>query len=86
LKKDITILKIFIPPRVILIYSKTAIQAVKKGAAKSGSPTLDGQGEKVLKSRWQPRNGCDGWSMAKNFNNYNSGQFVSSSQLDVPVT
>jgi len=32
--------------------------------AKSGSPTQDGQGEKVVKSRWQPRNGCDGWSMA----------------------
>ena len=43
---------------------KTAIQAVKKGAAKSGSPTQDGQGEKVVKSRWQPRNGCDSRSMA----------------------
>ena len=30
------------------IYSKTVIQAVRKGAAKSGSPTLDGQGEKKL--------------------------------------
>ena len=45
---------------------KTAIQAVKKGVAKSGSPTQDGQGEKVVKSRWRPRNGCDGRSMAKN--------------------
>ena len=34
-----------------IIYSKTAIQAVKKGAAKSGSPTQDDQGEKVVKSR-----------------------------------
>ena len=56
-----------------IIYSKTAIQAVKKGAAKSGSPT---QGEKVVKSRWQPRNGCDGQSMAKNLNSNNSSQFV----------
>jgi len=41
------------------MYSKTAIQAVKKGVA---------QGEKVVKSscRWRPRNGCDGWCMAKN--------------------
>jgi len=46
--------------RVNFIYSKTAIQAVKKGAAQSGSHTQDGQGEKVLKSRWRPRNGCDG--------------------------
>ena len=53
----------------------------KKGAAKSGSPTQDGQGEKVVKSRWQPRNGCDSWSMAKIFNNNSSGQFVSLSQL-----
>jgi len=29
------------------VYSKTAIQAIKKDAAKSGSPTQDGQGEKV---------------------------------------
>jgi len=41
---------------------KTVIQAVKNGAAKSGSFTQDGQGEKA---RWRPRNGCDGWSMAK---------------------
>jgi len=47
------------------IYSKTAIQAVKKGVAKSGSPTQDDQGEKVVKSRWWPRNGCDGRSMTK---------------------
>jgi len=33
------------------IYSKTAIQAVKKGAAHSGSPTHDGHGEIVVKSR-----------------------------------
>jgi len=33
------------------------------------NPTQDGQGEKVVKSRWWPRNGCDGPSMAKNFNN-----------------
>jgi len=38
----------------IVAYSKTAIQAVKKGAAKSGSST---QAEKVVKFRWQPRNG-----------------------------
>jgi len=31
----------------ILIYSKTAIQAVKKGMARPDSPTQDGQGEKV---------------------------------------
>ena len=43
-----------------------AIQAVKESAAQSGSPTQDGQGEKVVESRWQPRNGCDGQSMAKN--------------------
>jgi len=41
------------------------IQTVKKGVAKSGSPTQDGKGEKVGKSKWRPRNGCDGWSMAK---------------------
>ena len=40
------------------------MQAVKKGAAQSNSPTQDGQGEKVVKSRWQPRNGCDGQSLA----------------------
>jgi len=33
------------------IYSKTAMQAVKKGAAQSSSPTQNGQGEKVVKSR-----------------------------------
>ena len=62
-------------------YSKTAIQAVKKGAAKSGSPTQDVQGEKIVKSRWQPINGCDGRSMEKFFYNNNSGRFVSLSQL-----
>ena len=31
----------------IQIYTKTAIQSVKKGAANSGSPTQDGQGEKL---------------------------------------
>jgi len=35
----------------------------------AGSPTQDGQGEKVeekvVKFRWLPRNGCDGWSMTK---------------------
>jgi len=35
------------------------------------SSTEDSQGEKV-KSRWQPRNGCDGRSMAKIFNNNSS--------------
>ena len=49
------------------IYSKTAIWAVKKGEAQSGSPIQDGQGKKVVKSRWRPRNGCDGWSMAKKY-------------------
>ena len=28
--------------------------------------TQDGQGEKVVKSRWWPRNGCDGPPMGKN--------------------
>ena len=32
---------------VVTIYSKTAIQAVKIVAAKSNSPTQDGQGEKL---------------------------------------
>ena len=54
---------------------------MKKGAAKSGSPTQDGLDEKVVKPRWQPRDGCDGRSMAKIFNDDNSGLFVSSSQL-----
>jgi len=31
----------------------------KKGAIQSGSPIQDGQDEKVVKSRWQPRNDCD---------------------------
>jgi len=34
------------------------MQAIKKGAAQSGNPTTptqDGQGEKVVKSRWWPR-------------------------------
>ena len=52
-------------PGYISSYSKIAIQAVKKGAAQSDSPTQDGQGEKIVKSRWLPRNGCDGWSVAK---------------------
>jgi len=64
-----------------ILIKRTAIQAVKKGAVKSGSPTQDGQGEKVVKSRWRPRNGCDGRSIAKNFNHNNSGQFASSSQF-----
>ena len=34
-----------------LIYSKIAIQAVKKGAAKSGSPTQNGQDKKVGSSQ-----------------------------------
>ena len=42
---------------------------------KSGSPAQDGQDEKVVKSRWQPRNGCDCRCMAKNFSNNNSGEF-----------
>ena len=45
------------------------MQSVKKGAAQSSSPMQDGQGEKVVKSSWEPRNGCDGQSMAKRFNN-----------------
>jgi len=40
------------------------MQAVKKGAAQSSSRTQIGQGEKALKSRWWPRDGCNGWSMA----------------------
>ena len=40
-----------------MIYSKTA---VKKGAAQSGSPTQDDQGDNVVKSRWWPGNRCDG--------------------------
>ena len=48
-----------------IIYTKTVIQVVNKGAARSGSPTQNGQGERVVKSRYRPRNGCDGWSMAK---------------------
>ena len=32
--------------------------------AQSGSPTQDGQGEKLVKSSWQPKNGCDGRSTA----------------------
>jgi len=35
---------------------------LKKGC---GQVWQDGQGEKVVKSRWQPRNGCDNRSMAK---------------------
>ena len=35
------------------------------GVVQFGSPIQDGQGEKVVKSRWQPRNGCDGRSKAK---------------------
>jgi len=49
---------------VAIIYLKATIQAVKKGVTQSGGPT---QGEKVVKSKWQPRNGCDGRSMAKKF-------------------
>jgi len=41
--------------------------------AKSGSFTQDGQGEKAVKSRWWPRNGCDGWYI------FNSGQFYADS-------
>jgi len=44
---------------------KQPFKLLKKGAAKSGSPTQDGQGKKVVKSRWRPRNGCDDQSMAK---------------------
>ena len=50
-----------------------------KGAAKSSSPTQDSQGEKVVKSMWRPRNGCDGRSMAKNFNTNISGKFCADS-------
>jgi len=60
---------------------KNSHSSCKKGAAQSGSLTQDGQGEKVVKSSWQPRNDCDGRSMGKIFNNNNSGEFVSSSQL-----
>jgi len=66
---------------IIQYVLKNSHSNCKKGAAKSGSPAHDGQGEKVVKSRWQPRSGGDGWSMAKTFNTNNSGQFVSSSQL-----
>jgi len=31
--------------------------------------TLDDHGGKAVKYKWWPRNGCDGLSMAKNFNN-----------------
>ena len=61
------------------IYSKTAMQAVKKSAVQSGSLTQDGQGEKVVKSRWQPRNGYDGRSMAKKNYSNNSGEFCADS-------
>ena len=63
----------------IIIYLKTAIQALKKGAAKSGSPTEDGHVKKVVKSRWRPRHGCDGQSTAKFLNNNNSGEFCADS-------
>ena len=58
---------------------KITIQVVKlKGAAQSGSLAQYGQGEKVVKStkKWL-------WWLVygKNFNENNSGQFVSSSQL-----
>jgi len=54
----------------------------KKGYDPAWQPTQDGQGEKkVVKSSWQPRDGCDGRSMAKNWNNNNLGHFVSSSLL-----
>jgi len=59
---------------------KQPFKLYKKSAAKSGSPTQDGQGEKVVKSMCQPRNGCDGRSVAKILNN-NSGQFVPLFQL-----
>ena len=29
-----------------------------------------------MKYRWQPRSGCDGWSVAKKFISNNSGEFV----------
>jgi len=47
--------------------------------AQSGSPTQDGQGGKVGKSSWQPKNGCDGPSMAKKFNKNNLGEFCADS-------
>ena len=43
---------------------KNSHSSCKKGATKSGRPTQDGQGEKLVKSRWWPRNDCDCWSMA----------------------
>ena len=52
------------------------MQAVKKCAAQSGSPAQDGLGVKFVKYRWWLRSGCNGLSMAKKFNNNNSGQFV----------
>jgi len=45
------------------------MQAVKTGY---GPVCQDGLGEKVVKSRWRPRNGCDGQSIAKIFKNNNS--------------
>ena len=52
---------------LFVIYLSTQKQPFKLGVVKSGSPTQDGQGEKVVKSRWQPRIGCDGRSLAKKF-------------------
>ena len=55
------------------------------GAAQSGSSIKDGQGEKVVKSRWQPRNGCDGCSMAKKFDNNNSGEFCGEAVMRIQI-
>jgi len=49
---------------MLYIYSKAAIWAQKK-CSQVWQSTQDGQGEKVVQSRWQPRNGCDGRSMVK---------------------
>ena len=46
--------------------------AVKKGAALFKMASV----KKVVKSKGQPRNGCDGIGRWQNFNNNNSGQFV----------
>jgi len=49
------------------MHSNTTIQDVKKGATKYGCSTQDSQGEKVVKFRWRPRNGCDGQPTTKKF-------------------
>ena len=58
---------------------KSTQQQLFKLAAESGSPTQDGQSEKVVKFKWQQRNVCDGRSTAKIFNINNSGEFCADS-------